>query len=126
MTPATILLAEDTQEVRQLMVAVLRQNGYEVLDAPDGMSALEIAGRYRGLIDLLITDVNMPRLDGPGLCDRLRQMRPGIKALFVSGAAAKHKLDGAHDMAFLAKPFTAYHLLQSTQRLLALSPAAER
>ena len=122
MGQATILLAEDTRDVRLLMVSVLRQKGYQVLDAPDGLSALEIAERYPGSIDLVITDVNMPRLDGPGLCHRLKQLRPGIKTLLVSGATTGRDAD---DATFLAKPFTAHHLLSSARRLLELPSTVE-
>jgi PAS domain S-box-containing protein len=81
----TVLLAEDEGAVRALACQVLWSSGYSVLEAGDGAEALWLAGEHRGPIDLLVTDVVMPDLDGRGLAERLRVLRPDIKVLYPVG-----------------------------------------
>jgi PAS domain S-box-containing protein len=105
----TILLVEDYYEVRQSEREFLLLRGYTVLDAADGEDALRIAGEFRQAIDLLITDVVMPRMGGAKLAEQLRSMRPDLKVLFVSGYAESPELcKGAIDLStsFLPKPFS--------------------
>jgi signal transduction histidine kinase len=80
----TILLVEDEQALRELVRDLLRARGYPVLEAGDGVEALEVARRY-GRIDLLLTDVIMPRMGGPELAKRLVDVQPNIKVLYMSG-----------------------------------------
>ena len=82
---ATILLAEDEPEVRAAIERMLKQGGYQVIAAGDGAQALALAGAHRGPIDLLISDVVMPRLGGAALARQLSAERPGLRVLFVSG-----------------------------------------
>jgi PAS domain S-box-containing protein len=84
----TILLVEDDDAVRRLAERMLRSAGYRVLAAGDGGDALLIAEQHDGPIDLLLTDVVMPRLNGPRLAERLRRIRPAARLVFMSGYAA--------------------------------------
>jgi two-component system, cell cycle sensor histidine kinase and response regulator CckA len=117
----TILVAEDEPLVRALAVRVLTDLGYQVLEAADGPTALKLAESHPGAIDLLVTDVIMPQMNGKVLHERLAVVRPGLKALFVSGyadhAIVHHgMLDGG--LAFLQKPFTSARLAQKVRELL--------
>jgi PAS domain S-box-containing protein len=104
----TVLLVEDEQSVRELVSEYLKARGYKVLDAIDGTQALEIAAAHAGKIQLLITDVVMPRVSGRELAARLASSRPDLKVLYISGytddSVFRHGvLQGG--MAFLQKPF---------------------
>lgn len=104
----TILLVEDDASVRQLTSAILTSRGYTVLTASGGAEALECAASFSGRIDLLITDVVMPGINGRELADRLKLLRPEAKVLFMSGYTADVIVNrGVIDFAasFLAKPF---------------------
>jgi two-component system cell cycle sensor histidine kinase/response regulator CckA len=123
---ATVLLAEDDAPMRALTRHLLEAQGYRVLEACDGDQAITLAQAHKNEIDLLLTDVVMPRLSGPGLVERLRASQPGIKIVYMSGYTdellAHH---GALDsgIAFLEKPFTQESLLQAVQAALRSSPA---
>src|SRR5437870_2834812 len=80
-----ILLAEDTNEIRHMVAGVLCQNGYSVLEAGDGLEALQISDSYAGDIDILITDLMMPRLSGLDLIRTIKQRRPSTRVLAISG-----------------------------------------
>jgi CheY-like chemotaxis protein len=105
----TIMVVEDEDGVRKVVVEMLEQQGYHVLTANSGPAALELYTRTTDPVHLLITDVVMPRMSGRELADSLREVRPDLKVLFVSGytdSAIVHHgvLDpGTH---FLQKPFT--------------------
>jgi two-component system, cell cycle sensor histidine kinase and response regulator CckA len=103
----TILLVEDEDAVRELAREVLQAGGYTVLEARHGHQALEIAETHRGSIALLLTDVVMPGMDGPGLARRLTAIRPGVRLLYVSGYADRvaESGDGLPAAALLHKPF---------------------
>jgi CheY-like chemotaxis protein len=81
----TVLLVEDEQQVRRVTAEVLLRSGYQVLDAPTPAEALAIAERHANSIDLLLTDVMMPGMSGPDLALRLREKRPDLKVLCMSG-----------------------------------------
>ena len=120
-----VLLAEDDGAVRRTVSQMLRQAGYTVLVAADGEQAERIAGRSQVPIDLLLTDVVMPRLSGPRLAERVRLLQPGLPVLFVSGYT-----DGEMERSGLAggplhllrKPFTIAELLAAVERALAGEP----
>src|SRR5947207_5895555 len=82
-TVQTVLLADDEDLVRGFVRTVLERSGYCVLEAPGGDEALELCEQYEGPIDLLVTDVVMPRMNGRELAERVRDMRPGTKVLYV-------------------------------------------
>jgi PAS domain S-box-containing protein len=117
----TILFVEDEQSVRELVTEYLAARGYQVLDAADGMQALEIAAAHKGKIQLLITDVVMPRLSGRELASRLAATRPDLKVLYISGytddSIFRHGvLQGG--MAFLQKPFNLKALATKIREIL--------
>ena len=105
----TLLLVEDEDGVRSLTCDVLKDQGYTVLEAPNGMEALQICERHDGDIDLMLTDVVMPQMNGRALVERAASVRPGMKVIYMSGytgeAIAHH---GVLDVGvpFLQKPFS--------------------
>ncbi len=103
----TILVVEDEEALRDATSEYLERLGYKVLTAQDGEEALEIARRYPKSLELLITDLVMPRLSGRAVCERLLQLRPGLKAIFMSGytdESGGESISG-QDVPFLRKPF---------------------
>jgi signal transduction histidine kinase/ActR/RegA family two-component response regulator len=124
---ATVLLAEDDESFRELMRVTLEREGYRVLEAADGRAALEVAARYEGRIDLLMTDVIMPGVDGRRLAERLLPGRPEMRVLFVSGYAGDllsdiDALPGRR--AFLQKPFTMQELARRVSEVTGVRPTA--
>ena len=83
----TILLVDDEESLRTVVVDLLSQLGYRMLSAASGQAALQAAQEYSGKIDLLVTDVVMNNLSGPELAEQLMKVRPGIKVIFISGYA---------------------------------------
>lgn len=115
----TILLVEDRIGFRALMANLLGDTGYKVLVAHDTDDALRIAEQHPTKIHALVTDVVMPRLNGRELAQRVRQMRPDIRLLFMSGHDdAESDADTAEDVGFLHKPFTPEDLERELRRLL--------
>jgi two-component system cell cycle sensor histidine kinase/response regulator CckA len=116
----TVLLVEDDQAVRAYGRRCLSGLGYNVLEAPDGAGALVLAGSFAGSIDLLLTDVVMPGMQGPELSRKLREMRPGVRTLYCSGFAGDAVLgreDGSRG-ALLGKPYTRDDLAQAVRTAL--------
>jgi two-component system, cell cycle sensor histidine kinase and response regulator CckA len=113
----TILLVEDEESVRTLTRDVLRDAGYSVLEATDPDQALWLCQAHPGPIDLLVTDVIMPRLNGPALASRVSQRRPHIRVLYISGYSENERgvLAAA---AFLQKPFTPDDLRDKIRQVL--------
>ena len=99
------MLADDEIVVRSLARSILIREGYKVLEAVDGEHALEVSRGYQGSIDVLLTDVKMPRLDGLKLSAQLLLERPGIKILVMSGKLSGELLVIEKKMHFLRKPF---------------------
>jgi len=115
----TILVAEDEAGIRELMTHTLQRAGYRVVSATDGVDAMDRAAALEAL-DLLVTDVVMPRMGGLELRDRLTRCVPGLKVLFVSGYAPMES--GAENLIpgddLLAKPFRPGALLEKVAELL--------
>ena len=122
--PITILLVEDDSDLRYLERTALEMDGYTVLAAHDGPTALRLADEHGGPIGLLITDLIMPGIGGHGIARRLRETRPTLKVLYVSGYADQKTLD-AHDpgVPLLRKPFT-LDALRGLVRELLTGPGA--
>jgi PAS domain S-box-containing protein len=117
-----VLLTEDEEPVRRLTRIILEMNGYQVLEAANGDEALSIYKEHKAQLDLIITDVVMPRMSGPELAQTLETLSPGIKVLYLSGytddAIVRHGLLD-QKMAFLQKPFTPDALLRKVREVLA-------
>jgi two-component system, cell cycle sensor histidine kinase and response regulator CckA len=111
----TILVADDEPGIRTHVGEVLQRLGYRVLEAADGVEALELAARHAGPIHLLLTDISMPRLDGRELDRRLSHQRPETRTLFMSGSAGAALHPGA---AFLPKPFALPSLVRKVSEVL--------
>jgi two-component system cell cycle sensor histidine kinase/response regulator CckA len=104
-----VLLVEDEDAVRNFASRALARQGYEVLEAMSGLEALEVMEREGGRIDLVVSDVMMPEMDGPSMLKEMRKTRPDLKIIFVSGYpddAFKKNLDEGEVYSFLPKPFT--------------------
>jgi len=113
-----ILVAEDETPLRHLIRELLHEEGYEVLAAADGKEALRLSGTYEGPIDLLLTDVDMPRLDGISAYRRISAERADIKVLFMSGGMPEF-LDVPTGLPFLPKPFVIDALCTKVREVLA-------
>ncbi len=118
----TILLVEDEEGLRQLNARGLASRGYTVLEAGNGVEAIDVLEKSDGRIDLVVSDVVMPEMDGPTLLRELRSRDPSLKIIFVSGYAEdafqKH-LPAEGQFAFLAKPFTLKQLVNAVKETLA-------
>ncbi|MFO0581590.1 MAG: ATP-binding protein [Anaeromyxobacter sp.] len=116
----TVLLVEDDPNVRALAARALERRGYAVLTAADGEGALHLAASGLERVDLLVTDVAMPGMDGRALARKLRQLRPELPVLFISGylASGPDSLEGP----FLPKPFTPDALALRVRQTIDLAP----
>jgi PAS domain S-box-containing protein len=116
-----VLLVEDELAVRSFIVRVLRDLGYQVIEAENGLDALELMERYSGPpIDLLITDIVMPKLGGRALAQQLRQRLASLRVLYISGYTDEVTIRNGELMpgsAFLSKPFSAKSLALTVRML---------
>ena len=116
-----ILLVEDEEGLRALNARGLSSRGYTVLEASNGVEALEVIER-EGRVDLVVSDVVMPEMDGPTLLKELRRRDPTVKIIFISGYAEEafaKNLPSAEQYAFLAKPFTLKALVAAVKQTMA-------
>jgi two-component system cell cycle sensor histidine kinase/response regulator CckA len=118
----TILLVEDEEGLRGLNARGLKSRGYNVLEAGNGVEAIELIDGHDGSIDLVVSDVVMPEMDGPALLKELRKRSPNLRIIFVSGYAeeafAKSLPEGGQ-FEFLAKPFTLKQLIAKVKDTMA-------
>jgi PAS domain S-box-containing protein len=117
----TILLVEDEDGVRELTARTLSLQGYQVLVAGNGQEALQVSKGFEGQINLLLTDVVMPLMDGRALVKQLQPQRPGMHVLYMSGYADRplvRQFMSDPKIAFLAKPFTMEALIAKVQTVL--------
>jgi len=122
----TILVVEDEPAVRAVAVRTLRNAGYAVLEAIDGEHGLEVASAHPGKIDMVLTDVVMPRLGGRELIEQLKPIRPKLRTLFTSGYTDDAFIrDGLldEDILLLHKPFAPVVLLTRVRQILDAPPA---
>jgi PAS domain S-box-containing protein len=117
----TVLIVEDQDEVRHLIMDALKLYGYNVLEAPHGGSALLTCEKYQGRIDLIISDIVMPQMNGQELVERLLPLQPQMKVLFISGYSEnvfsdRNTLDPK--MLYVQKPFTPVELLGKVRQVL--------
>jgi two-component system cell cycle sensor histidine kinase/response regulator CckA len=117
----TVLLVEDEDPVRIFGARALRNKGYKVLEAKSGEDALETIRDGGENIDLLITDVVMPRMDGPALIREVRETHPDLKVIFISGYtedAFRQRLDSDSEIHFLPKPFSLKQLAGKVKEVI--------
>jgi two-component system cell cycle sensor histidine kinase/response regulator CckA len=118
---ATVLLVEDEDTVRSFASRALTTRGYKVLAASHGGEALEVMNEHGGEVDLVISDVVMPEMDGPTMMKHLRKERPELKIIFMSGYAEeafRNNLDADEKFGFLPKPFTLKKLVTAVKEAL--------
>ncbi len=117
----TVLVVENEEPVRNMILDVLSLHGYTALSAADGEEALRVARAHRGVLDLVIVDVVMPGISGEALVQRLSADRPGLRVLFISGYTddliLQHGLlrKGGN---FLQKPFSVDDLVRKVREVL--------
>jgi len=115
-----ILLIDDEQAFQEIARSIFVKNGYRVLTANDGAEAVELFSRHRGEIDLVMTDMVMPCLDGAATIRALRRMAPNVPILAASGLSENEtQVPSGERAAFLSKPFTSEAMLQTVAHLLA-------
>jgi two-component system cell cycle sensor histidine kinase/response regulator CckA len=118
----TILLVEDEEGLRGLNARGLRSRGYNVIEAANGVEALEALEENEGGVDLVVSDVVMPEMDGPTLLTSMRSRNPDIKVIFVSGYAEDafaKSLPENQQFAFLPKPFSLSQLVAAVKETMA-------
>ena len=117
----TVLVVDDQHVVLELVDAFLEDTGFRVYLAGSGRQALEICNRLQGAVDLLLTDVRMPGMNGPELHDRIVAKFPGIKVLFMSGFSAVEagRFGVPEDAPLIVKPFRPDDLLLRMRLLMA-------
>jgi two-component system cell cycle sensor histidine kinase/response regulator CckA len=114
---ATVLVVEDDDAVRDLTVMILKQKGYDVLPASNGLEALMVYSSYHQKIDLVLTDVDMPQMNGVELAVRIHTSDPAKKILLMSGRAGED-LNGAKEFPMLSKPFLPNQLVAAVDSAL--------
>jgi len=118
--PATILLVDDDEAIRRLIQRILQQQGFHVIEASDGAEALKVVSAYAEPVDLLLTDVIMPKVNGLMVAQLLSQERPGIGVLYMSGYVEQSMLLAKHpESILLQKPFTPDALIAAVRQILA-------
>ncbi|MGQ0680900.1 cell cycle histidine kinase CckA [Bradyrhizobium sp.] len=118
----TILLVEDEDGLRSLNARGLRSRGYSVIEAANGVEAIEALAEKDGAVDLVVSDVVMPEMDGPTMLKEMRAKNPGIRIIFVSGYAEdafEKSLPENQQFAFLPKPFTLAQLVAAVKETMA-------
>ena len=110
-----VLVADDDEAVRSFMASALRNRGFNVVEAKDGLDALSWADGYRGRIHLLVTDCAMPKMDGIQLAERLNSLHPETQILFVTGCWTGPL---PSDERVLHKPFGVKDLFEKVEGLL--------
>jgi PAS domain S-box-containing protein len=117
----TVLVVEDEPAIRDVAERILRRSGYEVLMTGSPLDAVEVAGRHEGEIDLLVTDVVMPKMLGKDVAERMRALRPGVKVLYISGYARPVLANSGTlepGVTLLEKPFSESVLLKAVRQVL--------
>jgi len=115
----TILVVDDTAEIRRMICQTLAHNGYTVLEAADGREALEVSEAHNHGIHLLLTDMVMPRMNGRELAEELCRINPDLRMIIMSGYACDERVRQADCVAaFLPKPFTSHVLTRTVREVL--------
>jgi len=120
----TILLVEDEEGLRALNARGLTSRGYSVLEAGNGVEAIEVLAQNGGRVDLVVSDVVMPEMDGPTMLKEMRKRNPSMKIIFVSGYAEEAFAkslppnDDRKQFSFLPKPFTLKQLVGAVKEAM--------
>jgi two-component system, cell cycle sensor histidine kinase and response regulator CckA len=125
-TGKTVLVLDDEPEIRKLVSAMLASNGYTVLTADGGENAIKTFQKSNHPVDLLLLDVVSPGLCGPMVADRIAELQPGIRVLFMSGykdTSVVQRYVVEQGFALLTKPFTAAQLGKKVREVLEPAPA---
>ena len=121
---ATVLVVDDEAWVRAYVKTVLQRDGKQVLEAVDGVDALALLQRLNGAVDVLVTDVTMPRMTGTELVKAIKTDHPDLPVVYISGEPLKRELhDPLRRVVFLQKPFLPTKLIK-TVRSIILEPAS--
>lgn len=117
----TVLIVEDDESVRKLARISLKKNGYRILEAENGEDALRVSKAYDGSIDLILTDVVMPKMSGKELAELIKEVYPHVKVIFMSGytndAIVNHGIL-TRGVEFIEKPFTPKNLARKVRAVL--------
>ena len=127
LTGRTVLMVEDEAPVRAVVHTMLHRLGFDVLVAADAEEALRLANAHDGPIDLLLTDVIMPGLNGRQLAEQLLKRRPGLRVLYMSGYTDDHlvqHLVQTADAAYVQKPFDSETLVRKVRQAMDAPPPA--
>jgi two-component system cell cycle sensor histidine kinase/response regulator CckA len=116
--PETILVVDDSGDIRNLVVALLERAGFRVLSADGGDNAIKLASETKTPIDLLLSDVDMPGMSGPDLGEVLKKARPDLRVMLMSGGTNGSLLVLNYGWAFIQKPFVAGKLVQMITEVL--------
>ena len=122
----TILVLDDEADVRKMVAAMLTSNGYKVLTAENGDNAIKAFKKSKQPIDLLLLDVVSPGLSGPMVADRIAELQPGLRVLFMSGYGSTNVVQRyvvEKGYALLTKPFTEPQLAKKVREVLEAQPA---
>jgi hypothetical protein len=117
----TILVVEDEEDLRELLTSMLHDYGYSILVARDGMEALERYRRHRQDIGLIITDMDLPKLNGAAVSQSILSDNPGARIIMISGfleSALKESILASGVREFVAKPYTLAQMLQIIRKVL--------
>jgi CheY-like chemotaxis protein len=115
----TILVVDDAYLVMNMVVLILEDAGFIVLEAHGGINAIEMAGHYQGKIDLLLCDVNMAGMSGPQLANLLKACRPDLHVMFMSGSPEKDLPILNYQWTLIQKPFVGRQLVAMVTAALA-------
>jgi two-component system cell cycle sensor histidine kinase/response regulator CckA len=115
----TVLVVDDEPTLRKLMQLVLEREGFRVLTAQNGYDAMDVSESHRGAIDVLVSDVMMPGMDGPTLADELRETDPNLPVLFVTGSCERVPVNKDESFPIIEKPFSPGNLVLTIRKLLA-------
>ncbi len=117
-TGQTILVVDDDEAVLHLVVEILRAAKFKVLSARDGILGVKLAAQTAEVIDLLLSDVDMPHLSGPDLGQKLKEARPNLRVMLMSGGHNGSLLVLNYGWAFIQKPFVPIKLVKMVREFL--------
>jgi two-component system, cell cycle sensor histidine kinase and response regulator CckA len=121
---ATVLLVEDDAVIRTLVAEALRIKLFSVIEAEDGLKALELSRSFEGTIELLVTDISLPGIDGATLSEKIVAERSGIRVLQMSGGCPEETIQNGPRVPFLQKPFQINALFSKIDEVMGRPPAS--